>query len=309
MDRKWSKDLREYDLYDGYTIEKADWKDFSVYFAIYEIFETNVWFRQSFDIYCSILKDSDMCFWIKKNDCRIGGVLLEPNYMNCLFLEPPYNEYNIIIDKLKSLLLSWSDKSQLIYVGTVKPDKVKYYQRLGFKTGESRRCMIRPTEGFDIIWDDEYEIVPVTKESKRDISKLFVEAFSATGESQDRTNCEKENESIQFYFDNNLENSLVNKASTLIYEKKTNELIGACLISIWEEWPNVYDIAVKPSFQKKGLAKNMLKRALTILKKEYPALRLFVTLGNDAEMVYHKMGFLAGTETIEMILPAIDSKF
>lgn len=98
---------------------------------------------------------------------------------------------------------------------------------------------------------------------------------------------------------------MVNKASTLIYEKKTNELVGACLISIWEEWPNVYDIAVKPSFQKKGLAKNMLKRSLTILKKQYPTLRLFVTLGNDAEMVYHKMGFLAGTETTEMILQVL----
>lgn len=100
---------------------------------------------------------------------------------------------------------------------------------------------------------------------------------------------------------------LMNKASTLIYEKKTNELVGACLISIWEDWPNVYDIAVKPSFQKRGLAKNMLKRALTVLKEGYPTLRLFVTLGNDAEMLYHQMGFLAGTETTEMILPVRES--
>ncbi|MBU3208386.1 GNAT family N-acetyltransferase [Clostridium algidicarnis] len=189
-----SRNLTEYDLYDDYSIEKADWKDFSVYFAV---------------------------------------------------------------------------------------------------------------EVFDTIWDGEYEIVPVTKENKRDISKLFVEAFSTIGESQGKTNFEKQNESIESYFDNNPENTLVNKASTLIYEKKTNELVGACLISIWEEWPNVYDIAVKPSFQKKGLAKNMLKRSLTILKKQYPTLRLFVTLGNDAEMVYRKMGFLAGTETTEMILPVL----
>lgn len=298
----WSKDLKEYDLKDGYVIEKAGWKEFSVYFAVYEVFDANVWFRQSFDMYCSILKDCDECFWIKKNDCRIGGVLLEPNYMNCLFLEPPYNEYDIIIAKLKSLLLSCSDKNKAIYVGGAKPDKVKYYQRLGFKAGESRICMIRPTEGFEVTWDDQYEIVSVTKESKIDINKLFVEAFRNT---VDKRSLEEQNKAIEFYFDKNPENSLVNKASTLIYDKKTNELIGACLISIWEEWPNVYDIAVKPSFQKNGLAKNMLKRALTILKDQYPVLRLFVTLGNDAEMVYHKMGFLAGTETTEMILPAI----
>ena len=161
--------------------------------------------------------------------------------------------------------------------------------------------MIRPTEEFETIWSDEYKIVPVTEESRNEISKLFVEAFGTEVENQDE-NFEGQDKSIQYYFDNNPENTLVNKASTLIYEKKTNELIGACLISIWEEWPNVYEIAVKPSFQNKGLAKNMLKRALTILKEQYPVLRLFVILGNDAEMIYHKMGFLAGVETTEMIL-------
>jgi len=301
MERVWSKDLKEYDLKDGYSIEKAQWGEFSIYFAVYEVFKVNVWFRQSFDTYCSVLKDCDKCFWIKKDNFRIGGVLLDLNYMNCLFLQPPHNEYDLIIGKLKNLLLTNSDNSKPIYVGAVKPDKVKYYQRAGFKIGESRRCMIRPTEEFHITWDCDYEIVSVTEDKKSDIVKLFAEAFS--NESKDGTSFEKENESVEVYFTKNLKNTLVNKASTLIYEKKTNELVGACLISIWEDWPNVYDIAVKPSFQKRGLAKNMLKRALTVLKEGYPTLRLFVTLGNDAEMLYHQMGFLAGTETTEMILP------
>lgn len=305
MERVWSKDLKEYVLKDGYSIEKAQWEEFSVYFAVYEIFKVNVWFRQSFDAYCSVLKDCDICFWIKKDNFRIGGVLLDLNYMNCLFLQPPHNEYDLIIGKLKKLLLTYSDNSKPIYVGAVKPDKVKYYQRAGFKIGESRRCMIRPTEEFHVTWDCDYEIVSVTEDKKSDIAKLFAEAFS--NESKDGTSFEKENESVEFYFTKNLKNILVNKASTLIYEKKTNELVGACLISIWEDWPNVYDIAVKPSFQKRGLAKNMLKRALTVLKESYPTLRLFVTLGNDAEMLYHRMGFLAGTETTEMILPVRES--
>lgn len=305
MERVWSKDLKEYDLKDGYSIEKAQWEEFSVYFAVYEIFKMNVWFRQSFDAYCSVLKNYDICFWIKKDNFRIGGVLLDLNYMNCLFLQPPHNEYDLIIGKLKKLLLTYSDSSKPIYVGAVKPDKVKYYQRAGFKIGESRRCMIRPTEEFHVTWDCDYEIVSATEDKKSDIVKLFTEAFS--NESKDEVNFEKENESVEFYFTKSSTNTLVNKASTLIYEKKTNELVGACLISIWEDWPNVYDIAVKPSFQKRGLAKNMLKRALTVLKEGYPTLRLFVTLGNDAEMLYHRMGFLAGVETTEMILPVRES--
>ncbi len=215
MERVWSKDLKEYDLKDGYSIEKAQWEEFSVYFAVYEVFETNIWFRQSFVTYCSVLKDCDICFWIKKDNFRIGGVLLDLNYMNCLFLQPPHNEYDLIIGKLKNLLLTYSDINKPIYVGTVKPDKVKYYQRAGFKSGESRRCMIRPTEEFHITWDCDYEIVSVTEDKKSDIAKLFTEAFSNEGESKDGTNFQRENESVEFYFAKNPKNTLVNKASVL----------------------------------------------------------------------------------------------
>lgn len=297
---KWSKNIDVYNLFDGYTIEKVKGKDFSVYFAVYEIFDTNIWFRQSFEVYRSIVEHCDICFWIKKDGCRIGGVLLEPNYMNCLMLEPPYNnEHDTIIAKLKNILLCWSDKSKAIIVGGVQPNKIKYYQRAGFKMGISRRCMIRTTEDFETCFSDEYRIVSLGEEHKNEIKDLFVEAFSRGIEKQSSSEFEQQ---LQYYFDKNTENGLVNKASTLIYDRKTNQLIGACLISIWEEWPIVYDIAVKPSFQKKGLAANMIKRALTILKEQYPVIRLFVTLGNDAEMLYHKLGFLPGVETTEMIL-------
>lgn len=305
MDKGLPTGTESYDLLDGYTIEKVSGKDFSIYFAVYEIFDTNIWFRQRFDVSCSVIEDCNICYWIKKNGCRIGGVLLEPNYMNCLILEPPYsNEYDTIIAKLKKILLCWSDKSKSIIVGCVKPDKIKYYQRAGFKIGESRRCMVRPTEEFKAIWSDEYKIVSARKDHIDEISELFVEAFGTGIEIQDKLSFKQQNNSIRYYFNENPENSLVNKASTLIYHRKTNQLIGACLISIWEEWPLVYDVAVKSSFQNKGLATSMLKRALTILKQEYPVLRLFVILGNDAEMLYHKMSFLPGVETTEMILPA-----
>ena len=303
MNKNWSKDIKKHDLSDGYTIERSTGKDFSIYFAVYEIFDTNIWFRQSFDMSCSAVKDCDICFWIKKNGCKIGGVLLEPNYMNCLILEPPNdNEYDIIIAKLKKILLSCSDESKPIIADGVKPDKVKYYQRAGFKIGESRRCMIRPTEKFDVIWNDEYRVTSVRKENKKEIAKFYKNAFKNVQDFQSKLSIEEIERDIQYYFDHNSEDGLVNKASMLVYDRKTNQLIGASLISIWEEWPNVYDFAVDSSFKGKGIGMNMLKHALTILKENYPVLRLFVTLSNDAELFYHKLGFLAGVETTEMIL-------
>lgn len=94
------------------------------------------------------------------------------------------------------------------------------------------------------------------------------------------------------------------EASTLIYDKKENKLIGACLISWVEGWPLVYTIGVNESYRGKHLASNMLKKALTVLKSEYEVLRLFVTVGNAAQSVYYKIGFVPGSEFERFYLPA-----
>lgn len=291
-----------YDLSDGYSIVRADWNDFSVYFAIYEVSDENIWFRKSFKQSCLILENCEECFWINKGNHRIGGVLLEPNYMNCLFLIPPYKEYDLIISKLKKLLLIWSDEKKRIIVGGAIPDKVKYFQRQGFMTGEARRCMIRPTEDYEVSWDDKYTLQSVTEKSLEEVSRLFTDSYI----SLNRIDYEQHLKEVQYYYSSSRDNDLANKASILIYDRQTDELAGACLISIWEEWPNVYDVAVRPAYQNQGLARNMIQRALTVLKQEYPVLRLFVTLGNDAEMLYHKMGFLSGVEWTEMYIPVVE---
>ncbi|WP_090042909.1 GNAT family N-acetyltransferase [Clostridium frigidicarnis] len=47
-----------------------------------------------------------------------------------------------------------------------------------------------------------------------------------------------------------------------IYDKETKELVGVCLISLWQEWPLIGEISVKPSYQGKGLGSKMIKKSL-----------------------------------------------
>jgi hypothetical protein len=46
----------------------------------------------------------------------------------------------------------------------------------------------------------------------------------------------------------------------------------------------------------------MIKKALSVLKEEFPVLRLYVTIGNKAENLYYNLGFLKGSEKITMKL-------
>jgi ribosomal protein S18 acetylase RimI-like enzyme len=84
-------------------------------------------------------------------------------------------------------------------------------------------------------------------------------------------------------------------------------LIGACLISLYDEWPLVYDISVHPSYRGSQLASKMLKKALTVLHTNYPLLRLYVTIGNGAQSVYYKLGFVSGVESKRFYIPVLNA--
>lgn len=86
-----------------------------------------------------------------------------------------------------------------------------------------------------------------------------------------------------------------------------NKPIAACLIGYDPSVPNgftgISDIGVHPDYRNRGLAEYMIKRALTIAKQKNnsQAMRLFVTVGNPAESLYHKLGFMPGKSFSPMV--------
>lgn len=164
--------------------------------------------------------------------------------------------------------------------------------------------MIRPTENFELTYDDDFEFVNPRIDNKIEIAELFHKAFKGGVVEFTCNSIDKCVSSVEYYFEHSSNMEVLNRASSLIYDKNTHKLVGACLISMWEDWPLVYDIAVDPSYQRKGLCTKMLKRALTKLKTDFPVLRLFVTLGNSSESVYYNLGFMPGIETYELYIPA-----
>lgn len=302
----WTKGKTFYELSEGYSLRRADWKEYSRYFAVYVVFYQNVWFRQSFEKFCAILTDCDYCYWIEKDEKRIGGVLLESNFINCLFLIPPHNELDKVLSCIKPLLLRWSDRSIDILASSIKPDQIRNYQRAGFRERETRRCMIRPTEVYEVHWDSRFRQEKPRPENEEELVQLFREAFKGAAGSEGSMSVDELRENIKYYLDNFCNDKVLQSASNLLYDKNSGTLAGASLVSLWEDWPNIYLVGTKPEYQGQGLASSMLKHALTILHGHYPVARLFVTLGNEAEMLYHKLGFMAGIETAHMYIPAIE---
>jgi len=73
----------------------------------------------------------------------------------------------------------------------------------------------------------------------------------------------------------------------------TNEFIAACTVGFVNDLPYILDFVVHPEYQKKGLASKMMQRTLSLQHKRYPAIRLSITEGNNAEEFYEKIGFIS----------------
>ncbi|HCQ89062.1 MULTISPECIES: GNAT family N-acetyltransferase [unclassified Clostridium] len=302
----YSKEIDIYNLGDGYELQRAEQESFSKYYATYYgLQKANGWFKKNYDIMRSIIDEEDECFWILKGGRKIGGALIKPNFIEGVFLIPPYSDEYEVLKKLKEILVYWSDFDKPIEASTVDSSQVELYEKLGFIKVESGRWMIRPTEVFNINWEDDYYVRSPKREDELKMGKLLHEAFQNNEGLNFNYSVDEYTKWVKEYFDSNLDVELLNRASTLVYDKATKELVGVCYISMWQEWPLVSQIAVKPSYAGKGIGTKMLKSALTVLNEEYPVIRLYVHVGNKAEELYHNLGFLKGFQLTDMKLVVV----
>lgn len=302
----YSKEIDIYNLGDGYELQRANHEIFSKYYATYYgLQKANGWFKKNYDIMRSIIDEEDECFWMLKDGSKIGGTFIKPNFIEGVFLIPPYSDEYEVLRKLKEILIFWSDFDKPIEASTVDSSQVELYEKLGFIKVGSGRWMVRPTETFNINWEDGYYVSSPKREDESEMGKLLHEAFQNNEGLNFNYSVDEYTKWVKEYFDSNLDVELLNRASTLVYDKATKELVGICYISMWQEWPLVSQIAVKPSYAGKGIGGKMLKSALTVLNEEYPVVRLYVHIGNKAEELYHNLGFLKGLQLTDMKLEVV----
>lgn len=271
-----------------YRLVKADRKMFSKYFATYY---KNNWFRPSWGDLTKVLSASDDGYWVISGDDKAAGVYLSDHSIGLVFGIPPYSITTKMIDDVKSYALKSWNMTEGLHAYNVLAEQEIAFRETGFDRVESRQCMMRPTEQLDESMDLNYMHRIPTIDDMSKIVGVFREAY-ANG--PDERDAQVYAEDAARYFD--VVDPKLLGASSVVYDRITGEIVGVCLISLWEGLPLVYSIAVLPQHRGMGLASAMLDRALTVLEPDYPVLRLFVTTGNQAEQLYRKKGFLSGGE-------------
>lgn len=302
----WSRNSERYQLDEKIHIVKACENEFSIFESIYGDGQSNRFAIKHWELRLAISLDtpfaiSDSYYWIVKDDVRIGGVLIEPNVISRLFVIPPYNDLYRVLKLLKKLLIKWSDSNKNINAFQINNEQGQYFEMLGFWKEKSRRWMMRPTEEMNYEYNPDFVFESPNRQQNREIADLLCSSFRDGVDKERQLHESTEAECFEAYldevndfFDNT--NSLLLEASTVIYDASDRKIVGVCLISLFEEWPLIHTIAIDPSYTGKGLSKTVLKKGISILNRDYPLVRLFVTIGNSAESVYHELGFVQGVE-------------
>lgn len=307
----WSEDEISYELSNDYSIRKAESEEWGVYCSIYYNIHYIGFFRE--DGFNSAQKNA---FWIYQGESKIGGVRMSPNRIYHLFVIPPFNDTFVVLKLLKKLLIYWSDRTEPIKTFEVLPDQVHLFARAGFWPDEFRcRWMQRPTDHFELEWNEEFRIEsPQIEDDGKGAKRFILEdqiaecSYASFAGSLEATR--RKHFSYEDFIPSeepNYTNEALLTASTLVYDRKSGQLIANCLLGLQGDYAAVYSIGVMPGYRGKGIATLMLKRGLSLLKDKYPFLRLYVMEGNDAESVYTNLGFVPGVQEIQsMYIPVND---
>ncbi|MBU3133106.1 GNAT family N-acetyltransferase [Clostridium gasigenes] len=278
-----------------YKICKADSDEWGRYHAIYRLSNFNEWMSLNFQGDIDRYRKVDFCYWVTKDDKRMGGALVKSNMLKCIFTIPPFNNKKILIEKLSLYADSISDKSNAIEVPDVDLKSIEHYESLGYKLDTINKLMVCATNTFDVHWEDQYKIISPQIEHSEAMGKLYYETYSKNKISENQS-YEFQVSSVNVYFNHVSSMKVPNYWSTLIYNISTNKLIAACIVGLVNDLPYILDFVVHPEFQRKGLASKMIKRTLNLVASDYPAIRLNVVVGNEAEIFYDKLGFISLAE-------------
>lgn len=188
-------------------------------------------------------------------------------------------------------------KTDKIRVYGVFDDDVQVLLSFGLKATSSRRVMLRPTELILPNAIEGFECHKIAMEKdKLEIGRAITEGYKngidvkIFGEGSVEENLEDATRLFDVY---NIKNY-----SIKLIDKLTGKIAGVCLSGISDRSHNCFaeigDICILPDYRNRGLARYLIEETITRAFKDTSAIKLCVTIGNQAENLYRKLNFMGG---------------
>ncbi|WP_160042655.1 GNAT family N-acetyltransferase [Paenibacillus sp. USDA918EY] len=279
-----------------FRLEQAEKNSFAVHQAIYSNADLEMWY--DWNARLDDTKFTDQCFWIMCGDDRIGGVIKIDDTVMYPFIIPPFSDRQHM---WRILLQCCQD---IKHINGVLQDDVNILLSLGFKVNVIRQVMCCPAgaskkpvipDGLSLyVLDDSLDLTKIKEVMKEGYHGGI--DFEIFGVPTDEKIMEDVSYLLQVYKHRNL--------SIYIVNEQNQEIAGLCIAGISEKMPLAFaeigEICVAPQYRNKRIADFMLNYIKETANPYTEVVKLCVTVGNYAEMLYIKAGFQAGPRFARM---------
>ncbi|SDE65545.1 Ribosomal protein S18 acetylase RimI [Fontibacillus panacisegetis] len=279
-----------------YRLEQAEKNIFAVHQVIYSNSDIEMWY--DWNTRLDDTKFTDQCFWIMCDNDRIGGVVKINDTLMFPFIIPPFSDRQL----MWRILLNCCE--EIRNINGVLQDDGNILLSSGFKVNVIRQVMCCPTDaskkpvitnGFSLyMLDDSFDITKI-KEVMKEGYRGGID-YEIFGVPNDEKIMEDLSYLLQVYKHRNLSIHVVNE--------QNQEIVGLCIAGISENMPlgfaEIGELCIVPQYRNKGIAEFMLNYIKKSASDYTEVVKLCVTVGNYAEILYKKAGFQAGPRFARM---------
>jgi len=296
------KDLSTLKLSESLHLCRAEAEEWVRYFHVY-YHQATIAFGCN-DPADSLLAGRDQPYWLMKDHHMVGGLAMTPFAFRYLFAIPPFQADAGVIKLIAQAIRRVAGGEAPIRALDIPDDDADDYIRAGFRPDPCRfRWMRRPAAVFSddspapLIWR-RAEIVCDSGETRLNLEReagLFLYKH-AHGEGSGEKTSASFSQTLQRIREYAARSpKAVLDASGAAYDRATHAMIGVCLIGISEGCPAIEALAVGQAFRGRGVATDMLQRALTVLAQNGEALlRIRILHGHPIESLCYRLGFMPG---------------
>lgn len=279
-----------------YQIEQADKDLFAVYQVLYANADIEMWY--DWNTRLADTKFTDQCYWIVRDGVRIGGAVIMNDTVIYPFLIAPF------IDRTTFWKALFSCCKAIVHIRGALPQDVEILQSFAYRLDVTRQVMCCPTdpdihsalpEGYSLgSLDQSADLTALARVIREGyLGGTDYEVYGTPSEEDVRKDTER---LLQIYAPNNL--------SHYLWDDQEQRIAGICIAGISATIPlgfaEIGEICVLPSYRNRRLGEYMLNEIKTKAHPYAPVVKLCVTVGNGAESLYRKAGFISGPRFANM---------
>jgi ribosomal protein S18 acetylase RimI-like enzyme len=284
-----------------YSFISVEQKKYAIYHSVYS--RPNIFTLYNWEEMLERTEDKQ-CFFILAGETIIGGFTLTNNELCYAFNVPPFRDKALLWEHILKYVAVHCAENKINLEFIDAEDKAILTDMFNAKVIYTQRRMLRPTEKISVTPPDNFYFTIPDENDKQEIIQAVYEAHSAgytsTVEKPDKNEIKKaiNRRYVSFIQTESL------YMSTLVKHKESNELAGVCIAGIYPDSANnfstIHQVSVRPKYRRLGIAEAMMLNSIGKASSISPVITLGVMVGNPAELLYSKVGFVKGPEYSEL---------